>query len=154
MARKKEPKRNIEPDFVYDNVKLAKFINYVMRGGKKTIARKIVYGALEEIKEKIKKDPLEVFETAIKNASPDIEIQSKRVGGATYQVPVDVREERKQALAMRWILNAARSGKGMPMSQKLARELIEASENKGTAIRKKEDTRKMAEANRAFARMR
>jgi len=125
-----------------------------MQKGNKTIARKIVYNALEEIKTKTKKDPVEVFEAAIENASPHVEVKSKRVGGATYQVPIDVREERKQALAMRWILSAARRRKGVPMSKKLAQELIEASENKGVAIKKKEDIRRMAEANRAFARMR
>ena len=154
MSRKRAPKRNIEPDFIHNNVKVAKLINYVMKKGKKTVARKIVYGAFEEIKAKTKKDPVEVFETAIENASPNLEVKSKRVGGATYQVPIDVREERKQALAMRWILSAARNRKGVPMSQKLAQELIDASENKGVAVKKKEDIRRMAEANRAFARMR
>jgi len=123
----------------------------VMRNGKKTIAEKIIYGTFDIIKEKTKKEPLEVFETAIKNASPLLEIKPKRVGGATYQVPREVRGDRMVTLAMRWIINAARAKKGKPMKEKLAEELILAAKNEGTAIKKKEDTHRMAEANRAFA---
>lgn len=149
--RKKKEKRIIQPDFVYNNVAVAKFINQVMRKGKKTIARKIVYGAFEIIKEKTKKDPLEVFEKAFANATPLLEVKPKRVGGATYQVPREVRGERGLTLATRWIINAAKSKKGKPMKEKLAEELMFAAENTGSAVKKKEDTHRMAEANRAFA---
>ncbi|PIP24447.1 MAG: 30S ribosomal protein S7, partial [Candidatus Nealsonbacteria bacterium CG23_combo_of_CG06-09_8_20_14_all_37_18] len=151
MARKKKIKRILQPDTVYNNVMVAKLINQVMRKGKKTIARKIVYGAFDIIKEKTKKEPLEVFEKAIKNASPLLEIKPKRVGGATYQVPREVKGERMVTLAMRWIIQAAKSKKGKPMKEKLAEELILASNNEGSAVKKKEDTHRMAEANRAFA---
>lgn len=152
MARRKKSEKRIpQPDSKYGNTQVAKFINCVMRKGKKTAARKIVYGAFDIVKEKTGKDPLEVFELAIKNASPTIETRSRRVGGASYQVPVEVRPERRLSLAMRWIINAAKSRKGKPMKEKLAQELIEASQNTGAAVKKKEDTRRMAEANRAFA---
>ena len=151
MARKKKIKRILQPDTIYNNVMVAKLINQVMRKGKKTIARKIVYGAFDIIKEKTKKEPLEVFEKAIKNASPLLEIKPKRVGGATYQVPREVKGERMVTLAMRWIIQAAKSKKGKPMKEKLAEELILASNNEGSAVKKKEDTHRMAEANRAFA---
>jgi len=154
MARKKKIKRILQPDTVYNNVMVAKLINQVMRKGKKTIARKIVYGAFDIIKEKTKKEPLEVFEKAIKNASPLLEIKPKRVGGATYQVPREVKGERMVTLAMRWIIQAAKSKKGKPMKEKLAEELILASNNEGSAVKKKEDTHRMAEANRAFAHFR
>jgi len=149
--RKKAKKREILPDSVYNNVKLAKLINQVMRRGKKNVARKIVYGALDFIQEKTKKDPLETFEKAIENASPLLEVKPKRVGGATYQVPREVRGDRRMALAMRWIIKAAKSKKGKSMKEKLAEELISASKNEGVAVKKKEDTYRMAEANRAFA---
>lgn len=149
--RKKREKRILIPDFVYNNLAVAKFINQVMRKGKKTIARKIVYGAFNIIKEKTKKDPLEIFEQAIKNATPLLEVKSKRIGGATYQVPREVREDRGLTLSVRWIITAAKSKKGKPMAEKLAEELINAAKNEGSAIKKKEDTHKMAEANRAFA---
>lgn len=149
--RRKKEKRIIPPDSIYNNVIVAKFINQIMRRGKKTIAKKIVYKAFEIIKEKIKKEPLEVFEKAIENASPLLEVKPKRVGGATYQVPREVKGDRRVTLAMRWIINAAKARKGKPMRDKLAEELIEASENRGVAIKKKEDTHRMAEANRAFA---
>jgi len=149
--RKKIKKREILPDLVYNNVKVAKFINQIMRRGKKTIARKIVYRAFDFIKEKTKKDPLEIFEKAIENASPLLEVKPKRVGGATYQVPREVRGDRRMTLAMRWIIKAAKSKKGKSMKEKLAEELISASENEGAAVKKKEDTHRMAEANRAFA---
>lgn len=151
MPRKKYKKPEISPDPRYNSKKVAKFINHVMRKGKKALARKIVYGAFETIKEKTKKDPLEIFEKAIENVRPLLEVRPRRVGGATYQVPIPVKEERGQTLAMRWILQAARTRKGKPMKEKLAEELIEAAQSKGAAIKKKEDTHKMAEANRAFA---
>jgi len=151
MRRKKKIKRDIPPDPVYDNVTVAKFINQVMRRGKKTIARKIVYQAFDIIKEKTQKDSLEVFDLALKNSSPLLEVKPKRIGGATYQVPKEVRGERRLTLAMRWIIRAAKSRKGKPMSEKLAEELISAANNTGAAIKKKEDTHRMAEANRAFA---
>jgi len=152
MARsKKKSKRIIPPDAVYNNVTVQKLVNQIMKRGKKTAARKIVYGAFDVIKEKTKKEPLDVFETAIKNASPLLEIKPKRVGGATYQVPREVRGDRQLFLAMRWIIQAARSKKGKPMKEKLAEELISASNNEGSAIKKREDTHRMAEANRAFA---
>ena len=145
--------RNIAgPDMKYQSVRLEKFINSVMWDGKKSTARKVVYDALEEIKEKTKaENPLEIFDTAIRNVSPNMEIRSRRVGGANYQVPREVNPARKQALAFRWILNAARGGKGKPMAEKLATELIAASNNEGSAIKKRDDTHRMAEANKAFA---
>jgi len=150
MRRKQKIKRIILPDSKYQNVMVAKFINYLMRGGKKTIACKVLYGAFD-ILEKQKKNPLEVFEQALKNVTPTVEVRSKRVGGANYQVPREVRGERKIALAFRWIIGAARSRKGKPMAEKLAQEFLEASQNQGTAIKKKMDTHRMAEANKAFA---
>lgn len=151
MGRKKKIKKNIQPDPIYNDLIVAKFINQVMRRGKKTIARKIVYGAFNIIKEKTKKEPLEIFEQALRNASPLLEVKSKRIGGATYQVPREVKRERRLTLAMRWLIKATKARKGKPMREKLAEELIEASENRGAAIKKKEDTHRMAEANRAFA---
>jgi len=151
MRRKKKIKQVISPDPVYDNVIVAKFINQVMRCGKKTVARKIIYGALDIVKTKTKKEPLEVFELAFRNASPLLEVKSKRVGGATYQVPKEVKGERRLTLAMRWIIQAAKSKKGKPMREKLAEELIAAANNTGEAVKKKENTHRMAEANRAFA---
>ncbi|UZE93198.1 MAG: 30S ribosomal protein S7 [Candidatus Nealsonbacteria bacterium] len=152
MARqKKAKKRIIEPDFVYNNVTVAKLINYIMRKGKKTVARKIVYGAFDILKEKTKKDPIDVFEVAIKNTSPFLEVKPRRIGGATYQIPREVRGDRKLVLAMRWIIQAAKSKKGKPMKEKLAEELLAAANNTGWAVKKKEDTHRMAEANRAFA---
>lgn len=149
MARYKVEKRSIAPDPVYKNITVSKFINQVMRKGKKTIARKIVYGAFDIIKEK--KDPLEVFEKALNNAGPLVEVRPRRIGGATYQVPREVREERKITLAMRWIIQGAKSKKGKSMKERLAQELIDAANNQGWAVKKKQDTHKMAEANRAFA---
>lgn len=144
-------KHIIEPDPVYSNVIVAKLINQVMRKGKKNIARKIVYGAFDKIKEQTKKEPTEIFDKAMENAAPMIEVKSKRVGGATYQVPVEIKGDRKLTLAMRWIIAGAKSKKGKPMAEKLAQELIEASNNSGFAVKKKLDTHRMAEANRAFA---
>jgi len=149
--RRKIKKYPIFPDPVYNNIDVAKFINQIMKKGKKTIARKIVYGSFDIIKEKIKKEPLEVFETALKNASPLLEVKSKRIGGATYQVPIEVRGDRKLALAMRWLIKGAKQKKGKPMKERLAAELMDSANNVGWAIKKKRDTHRMAEANRAFA---
>jgi small subunit ribosomal protein S7 len=149
--KRKYKKHQILPDSLYNDVLVAKLINYVMRKGKKTVARKIVYGAFDIVKEKTKKDPLEIFKKAIENVGPSLELRPRRVGGATYQVPIEVRPERKIALAMRWIIMAAKMKKGKSMKEKLAEELIAASKNEGWAVKKKEDTHKMAEANRAFA---
>lgn len=149
--RKKIKKHPIAPDPVYNNVQVSKFINQVMRKGKKTIARKIIYGAFDIIKEKTKKESLEVFDLALRNSSPLLETKSKRIGGATYQVPIEVKGDRKITLAMRWLILGAKSKKGKPMKEKLAQELIEASNNTGWAVKKKTDTHRMAEANRAFA---
>ena len=148
---KKIKKHTITPDPVYNNIVVAKFINQVMRQGKKTIARKIVYNAFDIIKEKTKKEALEVFEKALDNVAPLLEVKPKRVGGATYQVPVEVKGNRKLTLAVRWIILGAKNKKGKPMREKLAAELIDASNNTGWAIKKKSDTHRMAEANRAFA---
>jgi len=151
MHKKKKTKREILLDPVYNNVTVTKFINQVMRRGKKTIARKIVYQAFDIVKTKTKKDPLEVFNLALENASPLLEVRPKRIGGATYQVPREVKRERRSTLAMRWIIRATKSRRGKSMKEKLAEELIEASANRGAAVKKKEDTHRMAEANRAFA---
>jgi small subunit ribosomal protein S7 len=144
-------KKVIMPDSVYNDIMVAKFINQVMSDGKKTIAQKIVYGAFDVVKEQTKKDPLNVFKLAIQNVSPVLEVKPKRVGGATYQVPMEVKGNRRLSLAMKWMINSANDKKGKAMKFKLADELIEASENKGNAVRKKENAHKMAEANRAFA---
>ena len=135
--RKKRVNRNIAPDPIYNSVQIAKFINQIMRRGKKTIARKNVYRAFDIIKEKTKKDPVEIFDLAMQNASPLLEIKPKRIGGATYQVPMEVRGDRKVTLATRWIINAAKSKKGRPMREKLAEELMLAAKNEGSAIKKK-----------------
>ncbi len=149
--RRAYKKHKIAPDGVYNDVMVSQFINKVMKDGKKTIAQKIVYGAFDIIKEKTKKEPLEIFKLAIDNASPLLEVKPKRIGGATYQVPMEVRGERKLALATRWILDGARSKKGKPMAEKLAQELIDVSMNQGSAMKKKADVHRMAEANKAFA---
>ena len=152
MRRKLKAKPKINPDFVYDSEKITKFINYCMERGKKNTARKLVYDSFEIIKEKTKNpNPLEIFEVALKNATPNMEVRSRRVGGANYQIPREVRPERRQFLSMKWIIDAARSKKGKPMSEKLAEEIIAASNNEGEAIRKRENMHKMAEANKAFA---
>ena len=149
--RKKRENRNIQPDPVYNNVMVSILMNHIMERGKKNIARKIVYGAFDIIKAKTQKEPLEVFDAAMQNTAPILEIKPKRIGGATYQVPTEVRGERKVTLAMRWIINAARAKKGKPMKEKLAEELMLAAKNEGSAIKKREDVHRMAEANRAFA---
>ena len=151
MRKKRVYKKFYEPDAIHSRVELGRFINYVMKDGKKSTAERVVYGALEKIKAQTKEDPMIVFDKAIENASPLLEVASKRVGGANYQVPREVRPERRFILALRWIIGAARSKKGKPMADKLAEELIAASKNEGSAIKKKQDTHRMAEANRAFA---
>lgn len=152
MRRKVKNRNIVQGDFIYNSAKLEKFINYIMWSGKKETSRKIVYQAFDVIKEKTgNPNPLEVFDLAMKNAGPLTEVRSKRIGGANYQVPREVRAERRLALAMRWIRDAARKGKGRPMHLKLADELIAASKNEGAAIKKREDTHKMADANKAFA---
>jgi small subunit ribosomal protein S7 len=152
MRRRVKNKREASSDFLYNSERLEKFTNYVMWSGKKETARRIIYRALDIVKEKTgNPNPLEIFDSALRNASPLTEVRSKRIGGANYQVPREVRPERRQALAMRWIRDAARGKKGAPMHLKLAEELISASKNEGTAVKKKEDTHKMAESNKAFA---
>ena len=152
MRRKKTFKSEIAPDPIYNDVRLARFINNVMKGGKKSVAERVVYDALEIVKSKTKTEsPLEIFNKAMDNASPLVEVKSRRVGGANYQVPYEVRGKRKEALAMRWIIGAARSKKGKPMAEKLAQEFLDASNNQGEAMRKRENMHRMAEANKAFA---
>lgn len=149
-GKNKTPKHKIKPDIKFNNIQVAKFINYIMRKGKKTVAQSIVYDALD-IVSKSEKDPLESFAAAVRNVSPLMEIRSKRVGGGNYQIPVPVRGDRKFALSCRWIIGAAKSKKGKRMAEKLAEELVAAAHNEGAAIKKKEDVQRMAEANRAFA---
>ncbi|MEK7167567.1 MAG: 30S ribosomal protein S7 [Patescibacteria group bacterium] len=151
MRGKKAPKRIIKPDQKYGREDVGKFINYIMHGGKKSTAQNIINDTFEIISAKTKLDPLEVFETAIKNVAPTVEIRGRRVGGANYQIPVSVRSERSFTVGCRWILAAARAKKGKRMAEKLAEELISAFNNEGAAIKKKQDTYRMAEANRAFA---
>ena len=151
MRGKQAPKRPIVPDPKFNNAMVGKFINYVMLDGKKAVAQKIVYDAFDVMAERAKLDPLEMFDTALKNITPLIEVRGRRVGGANYQVPIPVRGERKYALAFRWILAAARGRKGRPMSEKLADELMAAVNKEGSAMKKKNDVHRMAEANRAFA---
>lgn len=151
MRRPVKNRNIVTKDLRYANEKISKFINYIMLSGKKEVARNIVYNAFDIIKEEMKKDPVEVFLDAIKNAGPIIEVRSKRIGGANYQVPVEVREERKLMLAYRWIRDAARNKKGKPMKLKLAEEIMLAAKGEGAAVKKREDVHKMAEANKAFA---
>ncbi len=152
MRRKRNIKRDIKPDPKYNNTLVAHFINYLMKDGKKSVAQRIFYRAFDIIEKTIKgKEPLEVFDLAIKNTSPLVEVRSRRIGGARYQVPREVRGERRITLAIRWIIQAARSQKGKSMDKCLAEELINASKNEGVAVRKKQDTHKVAAANKAFA---
>ena len=153
MRRKVNHKRKYPQDPINDNLLLGRFINQVMKDGKKATAQKVMYAALEIVKKQTNQDPVLVFETAIKNVAPDLEVRSRRVGGANYQVPIEVRGERKIALAMRWILSVSRGKKGKPMREKLAEELILAARNEGNAIKKRQDVQRMAEANRAFAHL-
>ncbi|HAO81821.1 MAG TPA: 30S ribosomal protein S7 [Candidatus Veblenbacteria bacterium] len=150
-GKKQAPKRVIAPDSKYQSVLVAKFINKVMERGKKTVACSILYKAFDIVQAKTKEDPQDVFETALKNVAPQVEVKSRRVGGSNFQVPVEVRGDRKQALAIRWLIEAAKSKKGRPMHQKLAEEFMLAAKNEGDAIKKKQDVHRMAEANRAFA---
>tara|TARA_B100001996_G_scaffold288916_1_gene229164 strand:- start:367 stop:837 length:471 start_codon:yes stop_codon:yes gene_type:complete len=155
MSRKrKAPIRKIYPDPKYGSVVISKFINSIMYDGKRSTAEKILYSALEKLKEKNKEDPVKVFNSAINNVKPNLEVRSRRVGGATYQVPVEVKPSRSQALALRWIMDATRKRKNKTMAEKLYFELLDASQNKGSAIKKREDTHKMAESNKAFAHFR
>jgi small subunit ribosomal protein S7 len=153
MRGKSATKRNLAPDTKYGSILVAKLVNYVMEDGKKSIARGIVYDAFDIIASETKRAPLEVFEEAVKNVTPAVEVKSKRVGGANYQVPMPVRGDRRYALVYRWILLAARGKKGRPMCEKLAEELMAAARNEGDAVKKKLDVQRMAEANRAFAHL-
>jgi small subunit ribosomal protein S7 len=151
MRRRKAVGRETTPDAVYNDILVSKMINRIMWSGKKTVAQKIVYSAFDIIKDKTKQDPLEVYHKAVNNVSPIVEVKPRRVGGATYQVPVEVQEPRKTTLALRWIISASRAKKGKPMAERLAMEIIDAFNNTGVSIKKKEDVHRMAEANRAFA---
>lgn len=151
MRHKPAVKRTIPPDPIHHSVPLAKFTNIIMERGKKSVAIRIVHNAFDLIKERTKQEPIDVFDRAIRNVAPVLEVKSKRIGGANYQVPIEVRGERKLALAFRWIIGAARSRKGKPMFEKLAEELMSAANKEGDAIKKREDVHRMAEANRAFA---
>ena len=152
--RHRADKREINPDPKFGDLVVSKFMNNLMYDGKKSAAEGIVYGAMEKIQAKAKQDPIQVFHDALNNVAPAIEVRSRRVGGATYQVPVEVRPERRQALAIRWIITAARGRNETTMVDRLSGELLDASANRGTAVKKREDTHKMAEANRAFSHYR
>ena len=155
MRRRRPEKRKILKDPIYNDLVVAKFVNYIMKKGKKSLAERIFYGSLDIIKEQTKTDtPIETFKKALDNVAPILEVKSKRIGGATYQVPLEVSKERRIALAMRWILTFSRNRKGKTMEKRLAAELISASNKEGSAIKKREDTHKMAEANKAFAHFR
>ena len=151
MRRKRNYKREFEPDLQYGSITITRFINYLMHGGKKSVAEKIMYDAMALVKERTKEEPLPVFEKAFANVTPTLEVSSRRIGGANYQVPREVSTERRFALATRWMINAARAQKGKSMSERLAGEFMAAAKNEGSAIKKKQDTHRMAEANRAFA---
>ncbi|MBB1162793.1 30S ribosomal protein S7 [Aquariibacter albus] len=155
MPRRREvPKREILPDPKFGNVDLSKFMNVVMESGKKAVAERIIYGALEQVEKKAQRDPLEVFLTALNNVKPMVEVKSRRVGGANYQVPVEVRPVRRVALAMRWLKDSARKRSEKSMAQRLANELLEASEGRGGAMKKRDEVHRMAEANKAFSHFR
>ena len=155
MSRKKRaPKRIFYPDAKFQSTVLSKFVNFIMYDGKKAVAEKIVYNALDQIKSKTKEDPIKIFNDAVNNIRPNLEVRSRRVGGATYQVPQEVKTKRSQTLALRWLLEAARKRKNKKMSERLFNELMDASQKKGTAIKKREDTHRMAESNKAFAHFR
>ncbi|MBN1405730.1 MAG: 30S ribosomal protein S7 [Candidatus Omnitrophica bacterium] len=152
MRRRRAPKREVLPDPKYNSKLVSKFMNIVMLEGKKSVAEKIVYGAFEQLKKKAQKDDaLDVFQKAIENARPKVELKPRRVGGATYQIPIEVDVERGTTIALRWLRDFARAKKGRPMEEKLSDEIMQAYQNQGSAIKKKQDTHKMAEANRAFA---
>ncbi|MDP2619408.1 MAG: 30S ribosomal protein S7 [Hyphomicrobiales bacterium] len=152
--RHRADKREIMPDPKFGDMVLTKFMNSVMKAGKKSVAERLVYGALDEIERKAKQDPIAVFRQALENVMPAIEVRSRRVGGATYQVPIEVRTDRRQALAIRWLIAAANGRSEKTMVGRLSGELLDASNNRGTAVKKREDTHKMAEANRAFSHYR
>jgi len=152
--RKSAQKREILPDPVYHDLLVSKFVNYIMRSGKKSVSERILYSAIDVMGQKTGKNGLEVLHKAVENVKPIIEVKSRRVGGATYQVPVEIRSERKLALALRWIINYSKSSKGKTMADKLANELLQAFKGEGASIKKREDTHKMAEANKAFAHFR
>ena len=155
MPRRREvPKREILPDPKFHNQEVAKFMNVIMQAGKKSVAERIVYGALDHIQKGGQADPLEVFNTALSNVRPLVEVKSRRVGGANYQVPVEVRSERALALAIRWLINSSRTRSENSMTERLSGELIDASSNRGASVKKREDTHKMAEANKAFSHYR
>jgi len=155
MSRKsRAPKRIFHPEAKYQSLVLSKFINFIMYDGKKTASEKIIYDALEKIKNKTKEDPIKIFDEAIGNIRPNLEVRSRRVGGATYQVPQEVKTKRSQTLALRWLLEASRKRKNKTMSDKLFNELMDASQRRGAAIKKREDTHRMAESNKAFAHYR
>ncbi len=151
MRRRRPEKRSINPDPKFNDLQVSKFMNYLLVGGKKGIAEKILYDAFDIVKEKSSKDPVDVFKKALNNAAPHVEVKSKRIGGATYQVPIEVPNRRQFYLAAHWIIDSAKKRSGSPTSNRLAGELISASNNEGSAIKKKEDTHRMAEANKAFA---
>ena len=152
--RRRAEKRPINPDPKFGDQTVSKFMNYVMLDGKKSAAEKIVYGALDRIEERMKRPPVDLFHEALENVTPAVEVRSRRVGGATYQVPVEVRPDRKSALAMRWLIAAARNRNETTMVDRLSGEIIDAAQNRGTAVKKREDTHKMAEANKAFSHYR
>lgn len=150
--RRRADKREIVPDPLYKSTLLSKFINKVMQEGKKSVARRIVYDALDDFSKRVKSDdPLEAFEQALENAKPTLEVKSRRIGGATYQVPIEIPQNRRTSMAMRWLINFSRQKAGRPMAKALAQELTDCFNNQGTTIKKKEDTHRMAEANKAFA---
>jgi small subunit ribosomal protein S7 len=152
--RNRPPRRRVAPDDRYNSELVSRFINRLMLHGKKSVATNVIYGAFDIIGERTHRNPLEVFNQAVENATPVLEVRPRRVGGATYQIPVEVRPERRTSLAIRWIIRAAQARKGRPLADRLAYELMDASRNTGTTVKKKEDTHKMAEANRAFAHYR
>ncbi|HKB21290.1 MAG: 30S ribosomal protein S7 [Hyphomicrobiaceae bacterium] len=152
--RHKAERREVNPDPKFNDLVISKFMNSIMRQGKKSVAERIVYGALDRMQSRAKSDPIQMFHSALENVMPAVEVRSRRVGGATYQVPVEVRTERRQALAIRWLITAARSRNEKTMEERLSAELLDAANNRGTAVKKREDTHKMAEANRAFSHYR
>ena len=152
--RHRAEKREINPDPKFGDLVLTKFMNYIMLDGKKSVAERIVYGALDQVEDKAKADPIETFHSALENVAPSVEVRSRRVGGATYQVPVEVRAERRQALAIRWMIAAARKRNETTMIERLSGEILDAANNRGSAVKKREDTHKMADANKAFSHYR
>ena len=152
--RHKAEKREVNPDPKFGDLIVSKFMNSIMKEGKKSVAERIVYGALDRMQIRAKSDPIQLFHSALENVMPAVEVRSRRVGGATYQVPVEVRHERRQALAIRWLITAARGRNENTMEERLSGELLDAANNRGTAVKKREDTHKMAEANRAFSHYR